>query len=348
MSLRELINNNWIGKAINDSSIGRYFGYLSRGDFSRLAPVNLEPKVTKESLPSLLELGLYTGPNSLCNLPERYIPLKFLGSGGLGKVYLAWDEERSTYVAIKTTEHDEIFEREMTAGKKIKENGYHINILEILDNFPEENLLVMDFCNGNDLYTSMEGERLSLKQTLAITTQICEALQYTHNLGIIHRDVKVDNILLSISDLRYLDEHPQCLPYSYGLLNPDRKLVTAKLADFGISRCEETKNLDLPGQNIGTPTYMPPESIITPGDKPTFDIYSMGLTIYFMLTGRHVFPALGSLAALQAKKLEGPVKYNGSIPHGAMKVIQTATEVNPLNRYQSMTELAEDMAGIFD
>lgn len=199
-----------------------------------------------------------------------------IANGGMGEVWRAWDNDHNRFVAIKAITDDLFFDANF-ANRFVDEGRRHSklnhpNIVPILDAFNENNqsCLVMAMIDGMslaDLLDSRHDKRLSITEAIPIVHDLLSALNYAHKKGVIHRDVKPSNILLDKNGKGYL-------------------------IDFGIALAVGEDRRTRTGQTIGTPLYMSPEQIISPGEiDHRTDVYSVGCVFYEMLTGRPPFIA---------------------------------------------------------
>ncbi len=250
----------------------------------------------------------------------RYKLLKELGKGGMGVVYLGENVETGDRVAVKllppeltrTSKYVERFRREALAVSQFE----HPNIIKVLD-VGEENgvhFFAMEYLEGPTLRDLLKQRgRLTISEAVRVTTAICDALDLAHSRGIIHRDVKPDNIMADADG-------------------------TFKVMDFGIAHAEEGTRLTVTGTIMGTPEYMSPEQASGgPVDRRS-DIYSMGIVLYEMLTGKAPFRAETALEVLQmhiTKIPEPPKLLNPEIPGNVANVIGKMIEKQPANRYDS-------------
>jgi len=195
-----------------------------------------------------------------------------LGAGGMGVVYAATHMVTGDRVALKVLhrsmafDHDYVarFMRETELASRVK----HENVVAVIDAgcWEETYYLAMELIEGDDVFDLVSEGRLSLKETLDIAVQVTRGIAAIHDEGILHRDIKPENVLL------------------------DRQWI-AKISDFGIAR-ELTGNSRLtdPGVGFGTVAYTSPEQMLGEGDQRS-DFYSLGATIFFMVTGKDPFPA---------------------------------------------------------
>jgi tRNA A-37 threonylcarbamoyl transferase component Bud32 len=244
--------------------------------------------------------------------------IELLGQGGMGAVYKARQKQLERLVALKilppevgrTEAFAERFAREARSLAKLS----HPRIVAIYDfGHTEEGLyyFIMEFIDGTDLRRMIQSGKLSPDEALAIVPQVCEALQFAHEEGIVHRDVKPENILLD-------------------------KKGRVKIADFGLAKLLDRPatayTLTQAGQRMGTPHYMAPEQIEHPGQVDhRADIYSLGVVFYEMLTGE--LP-LG-LFAPPSQKVQVDVRLD--------KVVLHSLEKEPERRYQHASEVKSDV-----
>src|SRR5579859_7403533 len=270
-----------------------------------------------EPLPALKTLGRYT--------IERTI-----GSGAMGVVYEGVDPTLGRRVAIKTilkTQLDEEtakdyskrFLREAKAVARLN----HPNIVQVYDFGEEGNIayLVMEFIQGKELKTFFDAnERFELKEVVRIMGELCEALEFAHNAGIIHRDVKPANVMLDAQ-------------------------ARTKLTDFGVARVQDsdkTVERTQAGTLVGTPAYMSPEQITGVNIDKRTDVFSAGIILYQFLTGEK--PFTGSGAWTIAKKIlheEPPLpsSLNNAVTPLFDAVVNKALSKNPDTRFQSARDL---------
>jgi serine/threonine protein kinase len=260
-----------------------------------------------------------------------------LGQGGMAEVYKAHHPKLNRTVTIKVlhsylAEGEDFlarFEREARAVASLR----HPHIVQIYDFDVQGELyyMVMEYIDGGNLQEKLlqlanTGEFLPIEQVLSIMKQIASALDYAHKLGIIHRDIKPSNILLDSSGGAYL-------------------------ADFGIARMMSSTQFTSTGSLIGTPTYMSPEQ--GRGDEltPVSDIYSLGVILYEMLTGKVPFTSETTPLAIIHKHIhESPPKpttLRPDIPIAAEQVILRALEKEPADRFKNAGEMVAALEAAF-
>jgi HAMP domain-containing protein len=253
----------------------------------------------------------------------RYDILELLGTGGMGVVYRAFDREVGEVVAIKALRPDlgidatllERFKQELRLARRIT----HRNVVRTYDLGEVEGMyyITMELVRGTTVATLIrEAGRLDVPAALTIGKQVCRALEVAHEEGVIHRDVKPQNLLVDHS----------------GFL---------KVMDFGIARLAEHHSepgraLTAAGVVVGTPQYMAPEQLFGEGVDGRADLYATGAVLFECVTGRPVFEA-PSLVALLARHLEGappdPRQLNAEIPDSLAGVILRALARKPEDRW---------------
>lgn len=262
---------------------------------------------------------------------DRYAIERELGRGGMATVFLARDAKHDREVAIKVL-HPELsasigaerFEREIRLAAKLQ----HPHILALYDSGAADGLLyyVMPFVRGESLRDKLDREKmLPVDEALRLTVEVCSALQYAHDQGIVHRDIKPENILLS----------------------GDHSLI----ADFGIARAANDaggQKLTQTGMAVGTPVYMAPEQSTGDPVGPTADIYSTGCMLFEMLAGEPPFTGPNAMA-IMAKHLMEQVPsvrvVRNTVPVEVEDAIFHALAKTPVDRPRSAKEFAEALGG---
>lgn len=261
-------------------------------------------------------------------LDGRYEIHELIGVGGMAYVYKAYDRVEGRWVAIKIlkeefSDNSDFLRRFRNESKAIAVLN-HPNIVKVYDvSFGDQiQYIVMEFIDGIALkeYIEQEGT-IRWQEALHFTTQILMALECAHEKGIIHRDIKPQNIML-LQD------------------------GTIKVADFGIARFLQSETQTMTDKAIGSVHYIAPEQ--ARGDYITdkADIYSLGVMLYEMLTGKLPFVADSAVSValmqLQAKPIM-PRELNPSIPVGLEQITMKAMEKNPSDRFQSVGEMLDDL-----
>ena len=264
------------------------------------------------------------------SIGERYRIDELLGQGGMSAVYKAFDPNLKRVVAVKII-HPHLaddpkfvmrFEEEAAAVAQLR----HPNIVQVFDFNHDENqyYMVQEFVPGETLQEllrrlSKSGGRMPLSEAIQYTLNICDAAGYAHRRGMVHRDIKPANILLNV--------------------NGD-----AILMDFGIVKITGGVVHTATGAVVGTALYMPPELIKGETPDQRADIYSLGVTLFEMVSGRPPFEA-DSAMSLMMMHMRDPVPnmhhLRPEVPEDLIKVITKALAKDPNDRYASMTDFAE-------
>lgn len=264
-------------------------------------------------------------------LGNRYELLERIGEGGMALVYKAKCHLLDRYVAVKVLKEQfssdkefvEKFKREATAAASLSDN----NIVNIYDvgTQGDINYIVMEYVKGKTLKEIIKQERrLETSRVANIAIQIGKALECAHRNNIIHRDIKPHNILVT-----------------------DEGLV--KVTDFGIAKASNSVTITNSSKIMGSAHYFSPEQAKGSFVDCRTDIYSLGIVIYEMVTGRVPYDA-ESPVSVALKHIQEPVlppkELNGSIPESLNKLILKAVEKEPIKRYQNVKDMLVDLKKI--
>jgi serine/threonine protein kinase len=255
-----------------------------------------------------------------------YKILGLLGAGGMGEVYLAEDTRLGRKVAIKIsrerfTGH---FEREARAISALN----HPNICTLYDVGP--NYLVTELVEGETLRDLLK-RGLTVERSLEIIRQVLQALRAAHHAGIVHRDLKPQNIMVRVDGyVKVLD---------FGLA---KRMTSGHTVH---SQSIALKDLSLPGQIVGTLAYMSPEQILGEDIDQRSDLFSLGITLYEMLTGQHPWPRTSPVDTLHAILHDAP-PFKATSPSDAelAPIVQKLLCKNPLERYSSADAVLEALS----
>ena len=271
--------------------------------------------------PTMDLIGQYLG---------RYHIIEQLGEGGMAVVYKAYDTRLETDVAVKVIRTDTLapsvlgrtlkrFEREAKSLARLT----HANIVKVSDygEYEGHPFLVMPYLPGGNLKERLKKGGLPWPEAVHLLIPIARALEYAHQQGVIHRDVKPSNILITESG-------------------------DPMLTDFGVAKVmEDEATVDLTGtaMAIGTPEYMAPEQATSKSIDHRADIYSLGIVLYEMVTGRKPYVADTPLAVLfkqASDPLPRPRQFAPTLPNKVEQIILKALAKKPEDRYQTMGEFA--------
>ena len=257
---------------------------------------------------------------------ERYKLEDFIGQGGMSLVYRAVDIRTGHSVAVKILKSEynsdkeflERFQREAQAASLMS----HHNLVNLLDVGVEGEYryLVLEYVNGNTLKDIIRQKgRLNYQTAIQITVRILSALQHAHDNGIIHRDIKPQNVLI------HADGH-------------------VKVSDFGIARMTTAFTISKGDTVVGSVHYSSPEQATGSVVEATSDIYSTGVVMYEMLTGRVPFVGDTPVAVAMQHVQDPPppiTDFAPETPPAVVAVVMKALEKNPKNRFQSAREMAD-------
>lgn len=257
---------------------------------------------------------------------QRYEIISRVGGGGMADVYKAKDHKLNRMVAVKVMKAE--FKEDPTFITKFRKEAQaaaglsHPNIVNVYDVGDDNGLyyIVMELIEGITLkdYIVRKG-KLSVKEATSIAIQVSLGLQAAHNRGIIHRDVKPQNIIISV----------------------DGKV---KLSDFGIAKA--TNSNTITSNVMGSVHYSSPEQVRGGFSNAKSDIYSLGVTLYEMVTGRVPFDGETTVAIaikhLQ-EEIEAPSKYTPNLPFSLEQIILKCTQKSPDRRYNDLAELIDDL-----
>lgn len=273
-------------------------------------------------------------------LDERFEVLEILGLGGMGTVVKAREKSSDKLFAVKLLNPQLIddkssvkrFEQEAKAAMMLT-HPHLTAVYEYGIGKDETPFLVMDLLEGRTLDQLLKADnRLSQRQALDIFIQICEALDYTHNNGLIHRDIKPSNIMV----------------------NTHNGIDYAKLFDFGIAKVLPNQTIDLTGDMtqtgdlFGSPLYMSPEQCKGQDLDARTDLYSLGCVIYKTLTGTHPFEGknfVDTIIKIVTTEATAPSRIHpeDQLSKDFDRVVQTCLQKNVAERYVSAQELKQDL-----
>jgi len=288
-----------------------------------LEEISATPTKTLEKTPDELTRGT--------TFATRYEVIEELGKGGMGKVYRVFDKKIEEEVALKLVRPEissekktiERFRNELKVARKIA----HRNVCKTYDlgEKGRAHYITMEYVPGESLKSmiGMMGQ-LSAGQVVFIAKQVCEGLAEAHRLGVVHRDLKPSNIMIDREG------------------NP-------RIMDFGIACSLKAKGITGPGVMIGTPEYMAPEQVEGKDVDQRSDVYSLGIILFEMATGRLPFEGDTSLVIALKHKTEvppDPGQYNSQIPDDLSQLILKCIKKDKDKRYQNAKELLSELVKI--
>ena len=264
----------------------------------------------------------------------KYQIIEELGKGAMGVVYKAFDPDINREVAIKTIrihmisedlEKEEImkrFLREAQAAGKLQ----HPNIITIYDIGRENNMayIVMQYIEGSSLQKMISsGEKYAVHRIIQLMSDLCDALSFAHQNGIVHRDIKPANILIDKNGKPYI-------------------------VDFGVVHIEAS-TMTQEGTTIGTPSYMSPEQVMGKKIDNRSDVFSLGAILYELLTSKKPFGSESITTVIYRIIHEEPPSLTDvkqDVPPGFQHIINKALAKNPEGRYQTCNELSAELKAL--
>lgn len=254
-----------------------------------------------------------------------YQVLRKIGAGGMAKVYLAVHKDvPNLKVVLKILSDPSLVERFRQEADKLALLDGHPNICQIKHFFShgDEMVIAMEYIDGTTLDEMIQSrQRLEIPEALKIISDVLDVLEFAHRKEIYHRDIKPSNIMIDVTG-------------------------RVKIIDFGIAKAKTDPNLTTAGFACGTPAYMAPEQF-TPNEKTDYrliDIYAVGTTLFYMLTGNMPFEGDNEFALRDSKLFNDPLKprlLNPEISKPLEEIILRAIEREPQNRFGSALEMRE-------
>jgi serine/threonine protein kinase/Tfp pilus assembly protein PilF len=246
-----------------------------------------------------------------------------IGAGGMGVVYSAWDQVLRRTVALKFLPSQfaasldrERFLREAIASSSLD----HPNIGAVfsMEEWDGQPFIVMAYYSGGSLRERMARGALPLPQALHIASEVAAGLAAAHAKGIVHRDIKPSNILFS-------------------------EAGTAKIVDFGLAKLLAVPDLTAPGTTLGTAAYMAPEQTSSAEVGPQADLWSLGVILYEMISGRRPFAGDSYASILRSVLYDSPPPIEG-VPPAVSRLLECALRKSPQDRYATAGKLLADLA----
>src|SRR3974390_995549 len=262
-------------------------------------------------------------------LGGRYEILQLLGEGGMGAVYKAHDREVERTVALKLIRPELAsnptilarFKQELLTAHQVT----HKNVIRIYDLAEADGVkfITMEYVDGSDLrHILIDNGKLAPERAIEIIRQVCLALEAAHSAGVIHRDLKPQNIM------------------------QDSKTGRILVMDFGLARSIESEGMTQTGALLGTIEYMSPEQSMGKTLDQRSDIFAVGLIFYEMLTGKTPYKADTAMASLLRRNQERAIpaaELDASIPKGLSDIVSKCLERELAHRYQNVQEILQDL-----
>lgn len=270
-------------------------------------------------------------------LNDRYKLLKRVGAGGMASVYRAQDLMLGRVVAVKMLheglESDELFARQFQREAHAAANLSHPNIVTVHDigRHNHRSYIVMEYVDGKTLKQlirdyAREGQLMPLRRVLDIIIQVCQGIGYAHRTGLVHCDVKPQNVIITADD-------------------------RVKVADFGIARAMSQASMHHSDMVWGTPQYFSPEQAAGEAPTPASDVYSIGVIFFEMLSNRLPFEGESS-TAIALKHIQEPPpavsQFNPQAPNQLVKIINKILSKEPAGRYRTAGQLGRILSAYRD
>jgi len=297
-----------------------------------LTPVSEVGKAWSVAAPNPVTGGLAASGTSLAPgtiLGTRYEIMQLLGQGGMGAVYKARDRELDRFLALKVIRPElavnpEIlhrFKQELILARQVT----HKNVIRIFDLGEADGIkfITMEFIEGQDLKHIVDQQgKLKIEETVRLTEQVCLALEAAHAEGVVHRDLKPQNIMV------------------------EAKSGRISVMDFGIARSTEMGGMTQTGVMLGTPDYMSPEQVMGEHVDARSDLFTLGVIFYQLLTGEMPYKADTVQASMFKRTRELPkraVEADPNLPKFLSDVAEKCLQIDVKLRYQSAREIREDL-----
>jgi formylglycine-generating enzyme required for sulfatase activity/dienelactone hydrolase len=261
----------------------------------------------------------------------RYEVRALLGTGGMGEVYRAYDHDLERDVAIKVlregADGDRL--RRFVQEAKAASGLHHPNVAHVYEIGSHDDLrfIAMEIVEGETLRLRLQRSPMPIDEVVGIATQIAAALGAAHKAGIVHRDIKPDNVIITADGY-------------------------AKVLDFGLAKLREIRGDDAatllkttPGVAMGTIGYMAPEQLVGGDVTPAADVFSLGVVLYEMVSGRRPFEGATTTEVVQAILTKAPASLR-DVPGGLAAVIAKALAKNVDERYRDASEVYEELKGL--
>jgi serine/threonine protein kinase/WD40 repeat protein len=289
-----------------------------------------------------------------------YEVLGILGKGGMGIVYKARHLALNRLVAIKAIlagahADDQLrqrFRTEAEAAARLQ----HPHIVQVYDIGEYQGIpyFSLEYVDGGTLGERLDGSPLAPTLAAEVARQLAEAIQYAHEHGVVHRDLKPQNILLAQPSADGRGERPSATPvpsasHPSGGGTPSTAIGTPKIADFGLAKClDQEQHRTATGNIMGTPSYMAPEQAVGRPALvgPATDVYALGAILYEMLTGRPPFRGATSLETMEQVRNQEPVApslLQPGLPRDLETICLKCLQKEPPRRYAAAGELVEEL-----
>lgn len=305
------------------------FGSSSAASREKAEPAELTRAVPTVKMPAP-KAAVKEPANLAGETVGGYRLLEFLGQGGMASVYKVRAKEDDRFLALKLIlpqfAHDQAFRRRFEREVRVCKDLQHPNIVRLEDWGDDDGtlFLALEYVDGDVLTASVQEGGLPLDRVVSFVSGLVDGLSYAHDLGVVHRDLKPDNVMLG----------------AHG---------EVKIADFGLARSQEAEKITKTGDSMGTPAYFPPEQVAGAPPTGAADQYSLGIMLYELLTGKRPFNEKNPLNMLFQHLSEpppSPLIHKPDLHPTVVAIVLRMLEKSPESRFSSLRSVKEGLLAV--